>query len=128
EENFSGVLRDAAEQSVADGARLLEDFLLHEMLVAALFRHDGVPSYMVSEAFDGVAVVVHHADAFCRKNGDVSVGKKKHFAGVLEQRGDVTGDEIFSLAKPNDRWRTQAGGNDFLRIIRGEKNQRVDAA
>ena len=43
EKDFAGVLRDAAEQSVAHGAGLLENFLLHEMLVAALFRHDGVP-------------------------------------------------------------------------------------
>src|SRR6516225_11685481 len=42
EEHLSTVLRNTAEQSVANRARLLEDFLLHEMLIAALFRHDGV--------------------------------------------------------------------------------------
>ena len=35
--------RDAAEGGVADGARLLPDFLEHEVLVAALFRLDGIP-------------------------------------------------------------------------------------
>ena len=43
EGDFSGFLRDAAEQGVADGARLLEDFLVHEMLESALFRHDRIP-------------------------------------------------------------------------------------
>ena len=43
EENLAGFLRNAAEKGVAHGARLLEDFLLHEMLEAALFRHDRVP-------------------------------------------------------------------------------------
>jgi len=47
---------------------------------------------------------------------------------VLEQSGDVTRDEIFSIAKPNDRRRTQAGGNNLLRVIRREKNQSVNAA
>jgi hypothetical protein len=43
EENLAGFLRDAAQRGVADGARLLIDFLEHEMLEAALFRHDRVP-------------------------------------------------------------------------------------
>jgi len=55
EEDFSGVLRDAAEQSVADGARLLEDLLLHEMLVAALLGHDGIPGDVVGLAVNGAA-------------------------------------------------------------------------
>ena len=43
QEDAAGLLAHAAQRGVADGARLLEDFLEHEMLVAALFRHDGVP-------------------------------------------------------------------------------------
>src|SRR4029077_6167614 len=44
QENLSGVLGDAAEQRVTHRARLLEYFFLHEMLVAALFGHDGIPA------------------------------------------------------------------------------------
>ena len=39
----AGLLADAAEQRVANGARLLKDLLEHEVLVAALLRHDRVP-------------------------------------------------------------------------------------
>ena len=52
EEDFAGIERDAAEQRVANGARLLEDFLLHEMLEAALFGHDGVPGDVLRRALD----------------------------------------------------------------------------
>ena len=63
EENFSCVLRNAAEQSVAHGAGLLENFFLHEMLVAALFGHDGVPGDVVGGAVDWAAFVIHDAHA-----------------------------------------------------------------
>ena len=63
QKDFSGVLRDAAEQRVAHGAGLLENFLLHEVLVAALFRHDRIPGDVVRGAIDGAAVVIHHPDA-----------------------------------------------------------------
>ena len=43
EEDAAGLLADAAQRGIADGARLLEDLLEHEMLVAALLRQDGVP-------------------------------------------------------------------------------------
>ena len=43
EEDFAGVERDAAQRGVGNGARLLPDFLEHEVLVAALFRLDGIP-------------------------------------------------------------------------------------
>ena len=52
EEDVAGILGDAAERGVADGARLLVDFLEHEVLVAALFRHDRVPGDVLDLAFD----------------------------------------------------------------------------
>ena len=55
EENAAGLLAHAAQRGVADGARLLEDFLEHEVLVAALFRHDGVPQNVRHLAVDGAA-------------------------------------------------------------------------
>jgi hypothetical protein len=43
QENLAGLLADPPQRGVPHGARLLEDLLEHEMLVAALFRHDRVP-------------------------------------------------------------------------------------
>ena len=61
EEDLAGVLRNAAEQRVAHGARLLEDFLLHEMLEAALFGHDRVPGDVLRRAIDRVAFEIDDA-------------------------------------------------------------------
>ena len=44
------------------GARLLEDFLLHEMLEAALFGHDRVPGDVLGLAIDGVTLKIHDAN------------------------------------------------------------------
>ncbi len=81
---FAGVARNAAEQSVADGARLFEDFLLHVMLVAALFRHDRIPRDVVRLAVDGLSIVVHHVDAGLGEDRDVAVIHEKNVACVLE--------------------------------------------
>jgi len=43
EEDVARILRDPAQRGVANGTRLLIDFLEHEMLEAALFRHDRIP-------------------------------------------------------------------------------------
>ena len=128
EEDFSGVLRDAAEESVADGARLLENLLLHEMLVAALFGHDGVPGDVMRGAIDGAAIVIHHAHAILREDGDIAVGEEEHLAGVFEERGNIAGDKIFAVAKADHGRRTNARGDDFVRVAGGEKNQGIDAA
>src|SRR6266705_5402211 len=66
--------------------------------------------------------------ALSGENSNVTVREEKHFAGMLEQGRDVAGDEIFSIAEANHRRRAEASRNNLLWIIRGEENQRVDAA
>ena len=58
EENVAGIVRDSSQRGVADGARLLIDFLEHEVLEAALFRHDRVPGDVLHLALDGLAVEI----------------------------------------------------------------------
>ena len=53
-----GFLSHAAQRGVPHGARLLEDFLEHEMLVAALFRHDRVPQNVRDLALHRPAVEI----------------------------------------------------------------------
>ena len=98
QKDFPGILRDAAKQGIANGARLLKDFLLHEVLVATLFRHDGVPGDVLCGALDRAAVVIHYPHTFRGENGNVAIRQEKHFARVLEKGRDVASDEIFSFA------------------------------
>src|ERR1017187_7577894 len=63
QKHLAGFLADAAQRGVPDGARLLIDFLEHEVLVAALFRQDGVPQNVLAFAVDGVALEIAEAHA-----------------------------------------------------------------
>jgi len=58
EKHLARFLRNPAEQRVADRARLLENFLLHEMLETALLCHDRVPGDVLGWAADGAAFEV----------------------------------------------------------------------
>src|SRR5256714_2615841 len=98
------------------------------MFEAALFRHDGIPSDVLGGAVNRAAVVVHYADALGGEHGDIAVGEKKDFAGVLEKGRDVAGDEVFAFAEADDGGRSHAGGDNFVGILGGKKNERIDAA
>ena len=56
EENLAGFQGDAAEHGVAHGARLLENFLEHEMLEAALFGGNRVPGDVMDLRLDGIGL------------------------------------------------------------------------
>ena len=58
EEDLAAVERDAAEDRVARGGRLLEDLLEHEVLVAALLRRDRIPQHALRRLRDGAPAVV----------------------------------------------------------------------
>ena len=120
EEDFAGVERDAAQGGVADGAGLLKDFLEHEVLVAALFRLDGIPEDALEGALDGVAVEVGELDALAGEDGHVAVGEEVEIAGVVEDAGDVGGDEVFAIADADDGGGSKAGDDDFVGVVGGE--------
>ena len=110
EEDFAGVERDAAEGGVADGAGLLVDFLEHEVLVAGLFGLDGVPGDALGLEGAGVAVEVGEGDAGGGEGGDFAVLEEVDVAGVVEDAGDVGGEEVFAVADAEDGGRAHAGG------------------
>ena len=112
---------------VADGARLLEDFLLHEMLVAAFFGHDRVPGDVLDARLDRFAFEVGDADTLGRQHGDVAIGEEEHVARVEEDGRNVAGDEVFVIPETHDDRRAGTRGDDFLRIPGGENRQRIDA-
>ena len=58
EEDLAAVERDAAEDRVARGGRLLEDLLEHEVLVAALLRRDRIPQHALRRLRDRASRVV----------------------------------------------------------------------
>ncbi len=120
EEDAAGVERDAAEGGVANGAWLLPDFLEHEVLVATLFSLDGVPLDALKRALDGLAVEVRELDAVEGEDGHVAIGEEVDVAGVMQNAGDIRGDEVFAVAYADDDRRPGAGGDDFVGLGGGE--------
>src|SRR5215469_6151466 len=97
------------------------------MLVAALLGHDGVPRNVVSRPLDRLAVEICHTDAIERENRNVAVSKEKNLARVFEQCRNIAGHKILSLSQANYGRRANARGNQFLRVLRGKKNERINA-
>jgi hypothetical protein len=102
EEDLAGGERDAAEGGVADGARLLVNLLEHEVLVAGFFGHDGVPGDALDFERQGHGVEVCEGDAGRGEDGDFAIGEEVDVAGVVEDAGDVGGEEVLALAEAED--------------------------
>ena len=110
-----------------DGARLLINLLEHEVLEAAFFRHDGVPGDALGLALDLIAVEVGDAHAMLGDDGDLAVIEEEEVARVVEERGDVTGYEVFVFAEADDDGRAVAGGYDLARLIGGDDDERKNS-
>ena len=121
----AGLPREAPQQGVAHRAGLLEDFLQHKVLEAALFHLDGVPGDVLELALDGVALEVEQAHALGGEHGQFLVGQEEDVPGVVEHGGDVGSHEVLVLAQADDRRRARAHGDDLLGVARGEDGQGV---
>ena len=124
EEDLSGVLRNAAQGGVADGAGLLVNFLEHEMLVSALFGHDRVPGDVLHRTGDGLAVEVGELHAFRSDDREVAIAEEEQIARVVKDGGHVGGDKIFIFAKADDGGRTIARGDNLVRLVDGNHAER----
>jgi len=74
EEDAACFLADASESGVANGARLLKNLLEHEVLVAALFRHDGVPEHVLHFAVHGTSVEIAELNTIGGEHGHIAIG------------------------------------------------------
>ena len=52
-----------------------------------------------------------------REHGDVAVGEEENVARVVENRGNVAGDEVFVFAQADHRRRARARGDDFVGVV-----------
>src|SRR5437660_458469 len=127
EKNVAGVLRDAAQRCVAHSTGLLVDFLEHEVLEPALFRHDRVPGHMLHLADDGLTVEVHQLHAIRSDDREVAISQEEEIASVVEDGGDVGSNKIFVFAQADYCGRAIAGGNNLIRLFHRDHRNREDA-
>ena len=119
EVDVPGVEGDAAEGGVADGAGLLVDLLEHEVLVAGFFGLDGVPGDALDLEGQGPAFEVREGDSGEGEDGELAVGEEVDVAGVVEDAGDVGGEEELALADADDGGRAHAGGDELVGVVGG---------
>ena len=103
-----------AQEGLGHRAGLLEDLLEHEVPVAALLGHRGVPGDAGRGALDRAAVERGHADARGRHHRHLAVFQEHHVAGVRQQGGDVGGHVDLALAEADhDRARAVLGHDEL---------------
>ena len=68
----------------------------------------------------GRALEVGDSDAFFGEDGELTVGEEVDVAGVVEDSGDVGGEEELAFADADDGGRIHAGGDEFIGLVRGE--------
>ena len=127
EEDSPGFLAHAAQRGVAHRARLLKDFLEHEVLVAALFGHDRVPQNVRGRTLHRAPVEIGEMHAVLGQHRHVAVGQEDHVARVAQDRRHIGGHEIFAVAQPDHHRRPGARGHDLIGILARDHAQREHA-
>ena len=76
---------------------------------------------------DGRAVEVGEGDAGGGEDGEFAVGEEVDVAGVVEDAGDVGGEEEFAVADAEDGGRADAGGDELVGLVwrRGRRWRRL---
>jgi len=114
---MAAFLRDAAQGGVTDSPRLLIDFLEHEVLKAALLRHNRVPGDVLDLADNGLSLEIGELNAVGRDHGKIAIRQEEEIAGVIEDGGNIGGHKVLVFAQTNDGRRAVAGGDDLIGIV-----------
>src|SRR5262249_9533465 len=101
-----------------------KDLFEHEMLVAALLRHDGVPKDVGHLALDGPAVEVGQMDPIRRQHRHIAIPEEEHVAGVAQDGRDVAGDEILSVTQSNHGWWSRWHCHNLMWVRTADDGQR----
>ena len=112
---------------IAQSLGLLINFLQHEMLKAALFRCFGVPVNLKHLLADGSAVDILHPYHICCYRSNLAIAHNKGTTRMVDNRRDIRGDKVFTLAQTDNQRIILFGTDDFIRLIFTHKHQAVRA-
>ena len=119
---------DAAAQRVLDRARLLVDFLEHEVLVAALLGLRGRPVDRLGGAAHRRAGDRRDLGPAARQRGHLAVVQEDDLARVRQHRGDVARAEHLALAQADDQRAVGLGDDDLVGRVGADYRDGVRAA
>ncbi|MDR8760527.1 hypothetical protein FEP90_02211 [Burkholderia multivorans] len=112
---------------VADRARLLEDFLLHEVAIRAEFDRAAVGADHADLALRERAVAIDDLHAVERQLADVAFLEEREAVGAARQRERVGREEVLAVAVADDERRTLARTDDGVRLVLVDHRDRVRA-
>ena len=117
EMNGVGIQRKSSEDRILDRHGLLINFLEHEMLIAALFRHDRIPRDVLELRLAAISGRVEQAYAIARNDGDLMIVEKQYGARVGKHCRHIGRDEPFAVHRPYDERVAFANGDELLWIV-----------
>ena len=118
-----------ALQRVANGARLLEDFLLHVVPIRPQLHRAGMRVHRAHRALrrDVAAVSVADPHAAQLQVHHVAFFEVDDLVGYAGQRHRVAGEEVLALADAHDQWRPRTRADHAVRLVMAEHGDGVGA-
>ncbi len=113
----------APEERVGDRAGLLVDLLAHEPVVATLLRRREVPVHVVGADRGRLAVEGGDLHRLAGDPHDLVLAELDRVPGVLDEGGDVGGEEVLPLADPDHQRGVAPGGHHGLRVLAVHRDQ-----
>ena len=92
------------------------------MIVRCLFGRGAVPLGFMNFAVNGIAVHVHYTNAVAPNLGQVTLLEIYESLRNGQECRHAAGDEVLSIAKPDNEWARNSTYNDTARIV-GIDNQ-----
>ena len=110
----------------SDSPRLLEDFLQHEMLIAPLLGHDGIPRHMSNVLRHDPSIETGDAHPFTRQRRHLAIVQEDDLPRVIGQhRRYIRGEEISPLAETYHKWATGARPDDGIGVVRTQNSDGI---
>ena len=116
-----------AFERVAQGARLLEDFLLHEVAEGAEFHGGGVGADFLHFALDDLVVCIGHGEAFAGEFHHVAFFQVGHAAGGTGHGQRVGCEERFVLANRHHQRGAGARTHHHVGVVACKHGDRISA-
>ena len=101
----AGRVIDPFTDSVHDRLGLLMDFLVHEVIMSALFGHSGRPvdrNDAIRGRNDRVRVMIEKLNPLRRQGAQLPVLHEYNASCIGQYRGNIGGEEEFAVSDPED--------------------------
>ena len=108
---------NAGRNRVTDSLWLLVDFLEHKVFVATFFGSVDIPVDGDGLFFKRLAVNIAEARVLIGKADDFFIFHIINRPGILQDGGNVGGNEFSGIVYANDQRAVLAGGVDVMRMI-----------